>query len=166
MRSTFHSRAVGSTATLVLLITACEKTTLPPPSNNTGIPVTETFAGTLQPSGEAFYSFGMSVAGTISLTLVSVTGSSVPDDALFPLGIGLPVGTGCRASVDAAAGMAVEVLAHAEVQHGNLDLTVAFRDADLQREVADGGRRESASTEAADGRHALFVRFIQMVEPR
>jgi hypothetical protein len=102
MRSTFRSLAVGSTATLVLFITACDKTTLPPPSNNTGIPVTETFAGTLQPSGEAFYSFGMSVAGNISLTLVSVTGSSVPDDALFPIGIGLPVGTGCTASVDAA----------------------------------------------------------------
>ena len=103
MRSTFRSLAVGCTATLVLFITACDKTSLPPPSNNTGIPVTETFTGTLQPSGDAFYSFGMSTSGTVSLTLVSVTGSSVPDDALFPLGIGLPVGTGCTASVDAAA---------------------------------------------------------------
>ena len=103
MRSTFRSLAVGCTATLALFITGCDKTSLPPPSNNTGIPVTETFAGTLQPSGDAFYSFAMSVAGNVSLTLVSVTGSSVPDDALFPLGIGLPVGTGCTASVDAAA---------------------------------------------------------------
>ena len=47
--------------------------------------------------------FGMSVAGNVQLTLVSMTGSSVPDDALFPLGIGLPIGTGCTASVDAAA---------------------------------------------------------------
>ena len=103
MRSTFRSLAVGCTVTLVLFITACDHATLPPPSNNTGIPVTEQFAGTLQPSGEAFYSFGMSVAGNVQLTLVSVTGSSVPDDALFPLGIGQPVGTGCTASVDAAA---------------------------------------------------------------
>ena len=103
MRSTFRSLAVGCTATLALFITACDKTTLPPPSNNTGLPVTETFAGTLQPSGAVFYSFGMSAAGNVTLTLVSVTGPSVPDDALFPLGIGFPVGTGCTASVDAAA---------------------------------------------------------------
>ena len=103
MRSTFRSLAVGCTATLVVFVTACDHATLPPPSNNTGIPVTEQFVGTLQPSGDAFYSFGMSVAGNVSLTLVSVTGPSVPDDALFPLGIGFPVGTGCTASVDAAA---------------------------------------------------------------
>jgi len=66
-------------------------------------PVTETFSGTLQPSGDAFYSFGMATAGDIALTLISMTGSSVPDDALFPLGVGQPVGTGCTASVDAAA---------------------------------------------------------------
>ena len=103
MRSTFRSLAVGCTATLVVFITACDHGTLPPPSNNTGLPVTEQFTGTLQPSGEAFYSFAMSAAGNVSLTLVSVTGSSVPDDATFPLGIGFPVGTGCTASVDAAA---------------------------------------------------------------
>jgi hypothetical protein len=45
----------------------------------------------------------MSKAGDVSLTLISVSGPSVPDDALFPLGIGQPVGTGCTASVDAAA---------------------------------------------------------------
>lgn len=61
------------------------------------------FTGTLQPSGDAFYAFSMSAAGDVSLTLISVTGPSVPDDALFPLGIGQPVGTGCTASVDTAA---------------------------------------------------------------
>ncbi|HXT68192.1 MAG TPA: hypothetical protein VN700_00440 [Vicinamibacterales bacterium] len=65
--------------------------------------MTETFTGTLQPSGDAFYSFGMAQAGNVALTLISVTGSSVPSDALFPIGIGLPVGTGCTAGVDAAA---------------------------------------------------------------
>ena len=103
MRSTFRSLAVGCTATMVVFTMACEHSTLPAPSNSAAIPVTEQFTGTLQPSGEAFYSFGMSVAGNISLTLISVTGPSVPDDALFPLGIGQPVGTGCTASVDAAA---------------------------------------------------------------
>jgi hypothetical protein len=32
-----------------------------------------------------------------------VNGPSVPGDALFPIGLGLPVGTGCTAGVDAAA---------------------------------------------------------------
>jgi hypothetical protein len=88
---------------MVVFSMACEHSTLPAPSNGAAIPVTEQFTGTLQPSGEAFYSFGMSMAGNVSLTLISVTGSSVPDDALFPLGVGQPIGTGCTASVDAAA---------------------------------------------------------------
>jgi hypothetical protein len=64
--------------------------------------VVEYFTGTLQPSGDAFYSFSMSVGGDVALTLLSMTGPSVPGDAIFPIGIGLPVGTGCTASVDAA----------------------------------------------------------------
>ena len=82
---------------------ACDHATLPSPSNGSGIPVTETFTGTLQPSGDMFYSFAMSQAGNVSLTLIGMTGSSVPSDALFPLGVGQPVGTGCTASTDAAA---------------------------------------------------------------
>jgi hypothetical protein len=88
---------------LAIVSAACDHATLPTPSNGSGIPVTETFTGTLQPSGEAFYSFGMSQAGNVSLTLVSMTGSSIPSDALFPIGVGQPVGTGCTASTDAAA---------------------------------------------------------------
>lgn len=103
MRSRFRSLAVGCTAAIALFSTACEHAVLPTPSNSEAIPVTERFAGTLQPSGEAFYAFSMSVGGNVSLTLVSMSGASVPDDALFPLGIGQPVGTGCTASVDAAA---------------------------------------------------------------
>jgi hypothetical protein len=102
MRSTFASLAVGC-ATLAVLGAACDHAVLPTPSNGGGIPVIETFTGTLQPSGDAFYAFSMSAAGNVALTLIRVTGPSVPDDALFPLGIGQPVGTGCTASVDAAA---------------------------------------------------------------
>lgn len=106
MRSTFRSLAVGCTAAMAMLSIACDHNTLPTPSNGAAIPVTEQFIGTLQPSGEAFYAFGMTTAGNVSLTLISMTpsaGSTVPDDALFPLGIGQPIGTGCTASVDAAA---------------------------------------------------------------
>ena len=102
MRSKFRSLAVGCTAALAIFTAACGDTPFTP-SPGGGLPVTESFAGTLQPSGEAFYSFGMAKAGLVSLTLISVTGASVPEDALFPMGIGTPVGTGCTASVDAAA---------------------------------------------------------------
>ena len=87
----------------MLLGTGCDHAVLPTPSNFSAIPVTESFIGTLQPAGDAFYSFSMASAGNVSLTLISVTGPSVPADALFPLGIGTPVGVGCTASVDAAA---------------------------------------------------------------
>ena len=102
MRSTFASLAVRCAA-LAVLSAACDTAVDPTPSNGSGIPVVDQFSGTLQPSGDAFYAFSMSAAGDVSLTLISVTGPSVPADALFPLGIGQPVGTGCTASVDIAA---------------------------------------------------------------
>ena len=87
---------------LVAGATACESEPPAAPSG-TGAPVTETFIGTLQPSGEAFYAFSVPKAGVVSLTLTSMTGTSIPADALFPLGIGTPVGQFCSAGVDAAA---------------------------------------------------------------
>ena len=87
---------------LVAAATACESEPPAGPSG-TGAPVTETFIGTLQPSGEAFYAFSVPKAGVVSLTLTSMTGASIPADALFPLGIGTPVGQFCSAGVDAAA---------------------------------------------------------------
>jgi hypothetical protein len=71
--------------------------------SGTGAPAIETFSGTLQPGGDAFYSFSMPKAGVVSLTLTSMTGPSVPADALFPIGIGVPVAQFCSAGVDAAA---------------------------------------------------------------
>ncbi len=102
MRSSFRSLAVGCTAALAMVSAACDSTTFPTPPIGSTIPVTETFTGVLQPSGAQIYSFGMSQAGTVALTLISVTGPSVPDDALFPIGLGQPIGTGCTASVDSA----------------------------------------------------------------
>jgi hypothetical protein len=81
---------------------ACESTPPAGPSG-TGAPAIETFSGTLQPSGDAFYSFSVPKAGVVSLTLTSMTGPSVPADALFPIGIGVPVAQFCSAGVDAAA---------------------------------------------------------------
>jgi len=81
---------------------SCESDPPAAPSG-TGAPITETFIGTLQPSGEAFYSFSVPKAGTVSLTLTAMSGASIPADALFPIGIGTPVGQFCSAGVDAAA---------------------------------------------------------------
>lgn len=81
---------------------ACEAEPPTSPSRG-GAPVTETFIGTLQPGGEAFYSFSVPKAGVVSLTLTAMTGPSVPADALFPIGIGAPVAQFCSAGVDAAA---------------------------------------------------------------
>lgn len=80
----------------------CGQPSLPAPTSVGGIPLTEQFTGTLAPSGSAFYSFSVPVAGTVSLTLISMTGAGVPGDALFPVGIGTPAGTGCSAGIGAA----------------------------------------------------------------
>lgn len=88
---------------IALAASACDQSSLPPPSNSGGIPVVEQFAGTLKPSGTAFYSFRMSEAGTVQLTLISVTGAGVPAGATFPMGIGTPFGAGCAAGIDVAA---------------------------------------------------------------
>ena len=93
---------VALVAALAAGTTACESEPPAAPSG-TGAPIIETFIGTLQPSGEAFYAFSVPKAGVVSLTLTSMSGPSVPADALFPLGIGVPVGQFCSAGVDAAA---------------------------------------------------------------
>jgi len=103
MRSTFRALAVGCIACAALIAAGCNKETEKTPSTGSAIPVLDQFTGTLQPSGDAFYSFAMAQPGTVSLTLISVTGPSVPEDATFLLGLGIPAGTGCTASVDAAA---------------------------------------------------------------
>ena len=72
------------------------------PSRQPGVPVTETFTATLEPSGVAFYAFSMSRPGNIALTLISMTGASVPGDARFPVGIATPAGAGCPALTEAA----------------------------------------------------------------
>jgi hypothetical protein len=102
MRSTFRSLAVGCTVIVALSSAACEITNLPTPTGQSPVPVVEQFTGTLQPSGDAFFAFSMSQGGDVALTLSSVVGPSVPEDALFPLGLGIPVGTGCTAGVDVA----------------------------------------------------------------
>jgi hypothetical protein len=68
MRSQIRAMAVGWTAVLALFSLGCETQTTPTPPLGAGLPVVDQFVGTLQPSGDAFYSFSMSQAGTVNLT--------------------------------------------------------------------------------------------------
>jgi len=75
------------------------------PSSTTATPAspttTENFADTLPVSGSKFYSFNVSVYGTVNVTLVSISGVGVPSTVFVGLGIGTPSGTTCTQSTSA-----------------------------------------------------------------
>ncbi len=76
---------------------------------------TELFTGTLAPRGSAFYSFGVTTGGTVSVTLVSTTTSRVGPAGASPLsiGFGIPSGFGCAVAtaIDATAGLTSQLAA-------------------------------------------------------
>jgi len=57
--------------------------------------VTEPFIGTLPVGGNKFYSFKISVFGTVNISLVDVSGAGVPPTVTLGLGVGTPSGTSC-----------------------------------------------------------------------
>lgn len=67
--------------------------------------VSESFTGTLPVGGFKFYTFNISVNGTVNVTLNSVTGSFVPATVQVGLGIGTPSGIDCSTTVTATAGV-------------------------------------------------------------
>ena len=66
--------------------------TAPPVASPT---TTETFSGTLQVGGYSFYSFVVSLNGTVNVTLGSVSVTDVPSTVTLGVAIGTPSGTGC-----------------------------------------------------------------------
>lgn len=76
---------------------------------------TEFFAGTLSPRGDAFYSFGVTSEGTVSITLASVAAARVGPavTSRLTVGIGVPSGFGCSttSTVDAAPGLSAQMTA-------------------------------------------------------
>jgi hypothetical protein len=82
-----------------LAMAACGGDTTPPSSTTTG-PTTELFENQLTSRGDSqFFSFTVSTAGDVNLTLASVTTAATPGTSLnLPLGLGLgtPVGTQCN----------------------------------------------------------------------
>jgi hypothetical protein len=75
----------------------------------------DSFAGALPLQGSSFYSFTVTTAETVSITLVSLTpnttGAASP--AVMRVGLGLPIGIGCAInnSVDTAPGLTTQLSA-------------------------------------------------------
>jgi hypothetical protein len=65
---------------------------------NNGASTVETFQGNLAVGGFAFYSFTSPVAGTISVTLLTLKEAGVDSAALVNVAIGVPRGQDCSAS--------------------------------------------------------------------
>jgi hypothetical protein len=83
------------------------------PSTTTTTASTELFSGSLVPKGSLLYSFTVTTAGTVSVTLLSTTTSRVgpAGTALLSLGLGTPSGFGCAAtaSVDTTPGLSAQL---------------------------------------------------------
>ena len=95
-----------SLAALVpLLLIACGSST---PTSPSATPTTtaavapasmsEVYSSTLPVGGVKFYSFNVVANGTVNVTLGSLTGPGVADDATIDLGLGRPSGVGCSAT--------------------------------------------------------------------
>lgn len=71
----------------------------------------ETFVGTVPVGGSSFYSFTVTVYGTVNVTLSSVQGPFVPATVMLGLGLGTPNAEDCRttSSVTTASSAAVHV---------------------------------------------------------
>lgn len=106
--TTFPSvRLTVMAAAVCMTAMACTSTTAPAETDSGITPLvfnTQTFAGTLQVTGNNFYSFFVSQAGPVGLTLAAV---QTPGGAALatPLGIGvgIPSGTGCKRSTSQTA---------------------------------------------------------------
>jgi hypothetical protein len=139
-------RAMALAAALGLSGAACTSTTAPTEEDSKITDptfATETFAGTLSAKGSTFYSFFVTQAGPVGLTLAAV---QTPGGAALntPLGIGwgIPAGTGCArsASQTTAPGLAAQ-------------LTVTLNPGTYCAAVFDSGTLSSAVNFAMRIRH-------------
>lgn len=112
------TRLCAAAACAVALATAaCSKdsSTTTSPTTTTVSTSTELFSGTLSPKGSTFYSFSVTNAGTVSITLASLASSRI--GAALPsrltVGLGVPSGFGCvvSSSVDTAPGLTAQLTA-------------------------------------------------------
>jgi len=100
------SRALLMGGVCALLCSACKgsgsSSTTTPSTPTTPTPITETFSGTLPVGGAQFYSFGIATAGTVNVTLVSVSIGDQPSDVSLTVGIGTPSGITCSSTNQSA----------------------------------------------------------------
>ena len=103
-------------ALLTCLAAACGSDATPTTPSSTTTPTTQTkvFAGSLEVGASSFYSFTPSQAGTVSVTLASLTvgtGTGVTSNVVMGLGVGVPAGTDCSltTSVDTAAALVAQM---------------------------------------------------------
>lgn len=107
--------ACTSLVLIAALVTgACNgSSTTTSPSTTTTTASTELFSGSLPPKGSSLYSFTVTTAGAVSVTLVSTTTSRIgpAGSAQLSLGLGTPSGFGCAAasSVDTTPGLAAQL---------------------------------------------------------
>ena len=89
-------------AAVCMTAIACTSTTAPVDEDSVITPLvfnTETFAGTLQVQGNNFYSFVVTQAGPVGLTLAAVqTPGGAALTTPLGIGVGIPAGTGCPRS--------------------------------------------------------------------
>jgi len=78
----------------------CGNSSSPTSPSTTATTSTEFFTGGLSPAGSAFYSFTVTNAGAVSITLASTTAAKVGAAAepTLSLSLGTPSGFGCAAS--------------------------------------------------------------------
>ena len=91
--------------------TAPTTTTTTPTTAPAAPTFTETFVGTVPVGGSSFYSFAVTVYGTVNVTLDSVQGQFVPATVMLGLGLGTPSGEDCAttATVTTASGTAIHM---------------------------------------------------------
>src|SRR5712692_1524396 len=98
---------------LTWLGVGCSSNTPAAPATTSASTAPTFFAGTLAPQGSSFYSFTLTQAGTVSLTLASLTfGPQNPVPAtIVGLGFGTPAGTDCglTTSLKTGAGLVAQI---------------------------------------------------------
>ena len=92
---------------------ACGNSSTTTPTTTTVTSSTELFSGTLSAKGSAFYSFTVTSAGAVSVTLASTAATRIgpASGAKLRVGFGAPSGFGCvvSSSVDTTAGLSAQL---------------------------------------------------------
>jgi hypothetical protein len=100
----FRVLAVVLTIVCAAASAACDEEPAAPSEVPIGVPVVESFVGTVAVNGSAFYSFTVPTQGAVSLALISVTENGQPSEARLGLNVGTPIGTGCTGTPSVVTG--------------------------------------------------------------